>query len=77
MLVNSSFALKNNVAEIKKKVYDINVAKINSIDELQGKNYVKDSYLYLNQEYEYFGIDKVNPHKLFCPGNQQELVIKN
>ena len=57
----SSFALKTNVAEVKKKVDDIVVAKINSIDELQGKNYVKDSYLYLNQEYEYY---EVNTHKL-------------
>ena len=60
----SSFALKTNVSEIRKRADDINVAKINSIDELQGKNYVKDSYLYLNQEYECFGIDKVKPHKL-------------
>ena len=30
----SDFALKTNVAEIKKKVDDIDVAKINSIDEL-------------------------------------------
>ena len=59
----SSLTLKTNVAEIKKSVDDIDVAKINSIDELQCKNYVKGSYLYLNQEYEYFGIDKVNPHK--------------
>ena len=27
------------------------------------KKYIKDSYLYLNQEYEYFEIDKANPHK--------------
>ena len=60
----STFALKSNVAEIKKRVDDIDVAKINSIGELQGKNYVKDSYLYLDQEWEYFGIDKVNPHKV-------------
>ena len=59
----SDFALKTNVAEIKKRVDDIDVAKINSIDELQGKNYVKDSYLYLDQEYEYFEIDKVNLNK--------------
>ena len=37
--------------------------KIDFIDKLQGKNYVEDSYFYLNQKYEYFGIDKVNPHK--------------
>ena len=34
----SDFALKTNVAEIKNKVDDIDVDKINSIDELQGKN---------------------------------------
>ena len=44
----SDFALKTNVAEIKKKVDDIDVDKINGIDELQGKNYIEDSYLYLN-----------------------------
>ena len=33
----SDFALETNVAEIKKKVDDIDVDKINSIDELQGK----------------------------------------
>ena len=60
----SDFALKSNVAEIKKRVDDIDVNKINSIDEIQGRNYVKDSYLYLNQEYEYFEIDKANLHKI-------------
>ena len=59
----SNFALKINVAEIKKKVDDIDVDKINSIDELQGRNCDEDSYLYLNEECEYFGIDKVNPNK--------------
>ena len=43
----SDFALKTKVAEIKRKVDGIDVAKINSIDELQGKNYIEDSYLYL------------------------------
>ena len=38
--------------------------KINIIDEFQGKNYAESSYLYFNQKYEYFGIDKANPHKL-------------
>ena len=37
----SDFALKTNVAEIKKRVDDIDVAKINSIDELQGKIMLK------------------------------------
>ena len=59
----SDFALKTNFAEIKSKVNDIDIDKIIGIDELQGKNYVEDSYLHINQKYEYFGIDKVNPHK--------------
>ena len=42
----------------------IDVAKINSIDELQGKNYVEDCYLYLNQKYEYFEVDKTDAQKL-------------
>ena len=46
----SDFALKTNIAEIKKKVDGIDVAKINRIDELQGKNYIEDSYLYLNRK---------------------------
>ena len=61
----SDFALKTNVAEIKNKVDNIDVDRINSIDELQGKNFVKDCYWYLNQDYEYFGIDKVNTHNFF------------
>ena len=39
----SNFALKTNAAEIKKKVDDIDVDKINSIDELQGKNYIEEN----------------------------------
>ena len=60
----SDFALKTNVAEIKKKVDDIDIDKINDIDELQGKNYIEDSYLYLNQKYEYFEADKIDTQKL-------------
>ena len=57
----SDFALKTNVAEIKKKVHDIDVANINSIDKLQGKSYIEYSYLYLlfvifKPEYRYFEI---------------------
>ena len=52
----SDFALKTNVAEIKKKVDDIHVAKMNSIYELQGKNYIEDRYLYFKPEYRYFEI---------------------
>ena len=53
----SDFTLKTNVVEIKKKVDDIDIDKINGIDELQGKNYIEDSYLYLNQNYKYFKTD--------------------
>ena len=52
----SDFALKTNVAEIKKKVDDIDIDKMNGIDEFQGKNYVGDSYLYLSQKYQYFEV---------------------
>ena len=52
------------VAEIKKKVDGINVTKITSIDELQGKNYIEDSYLYFNQKCKYFKEDKTNTRKL-------------
>ena len=46
--------MKTNVAEIKKKVDDINVDKIDFIDELQGKKFVEDIYLYFKPEYRYF-----------------------
>ena len=52
----SDFAVKVNIAEIKKTVDDIDVNKINSIDELQGKNYVEDSYLYFKPERRCFEI---------------------
>ena len=60
----SDFAFKTNVVVIKKKVDGIDVAKINSIDELQGKNYIEDSYLCLNQKYKYFEADKTDTQKL-------------
>ena len=60
----SDFALKTNIAEIKKKVDGIHVAKINSIDELQSKNYIEDSYLHLNQKYRYFEAHKTDTQKL-------------
>ena len=50
----SDFALKTNVAEIKKKDDDIDVDKIDFIDEIQGKHFVEDSYLYFKPEYRYF-----------------------
>ena len=65
----SDFALKTNVAEIKKKIDDIDIDKINGIDELQGKNYIENSYLHLNKKYRYFKYDKT-VHRNFCLGNQ-------
>ena len=56
----SDFALKNNVADIRKKVDDTAVDKINDIDELQGKNYVEDNYLYFSQKYEYVKTNNSN-----------------
>ena len=50
----SDFALKTNLAEIRKKVDEIDVDKIDLIDELQVKNFVGDSYLYFKPEYGYF-----------------------
>ena len=38
--------------------------KINGIDELQGKNYIEDRYLYHNQKYKYFKHDKTDTQKL-------------
>ena len=56
--------MKTNAAEIKKKVDDIDVDKIDFIDELQDKNYIEDSYLYLNQKYKYFEVSKTDTKKL-------------
>ena len=53
----SDFALKTNVAEIKKKIDDIDVDKIDFFDEIQEKKFVEDSYLYFNQQYQYFKHD--------------------
>ena len=61
----SDFALKTNVAEIKKKFGDINVDKIDFIDERHSKNYSEDSYLCLNQKYKYFKYDKTDTSKTF------------
>ena len=61
----SDFALKVNVAEIKKKVDDIYVDKINSIDELQGKHYVEDSFLYFKPEQRYLETLKLTKTNVF------------
>ena len=55
-LDTSDFALKTNVAEIKKKVDGIDAAKINSIDEHQGKNLFEQNYLLFKSAYKYFKI---------------------
>ena len=52
----SDFALKTNVAGIKKKVDDIDVDKIDFIDELQGKNLFEQNYLLFKSAYKYFKI---------------------
>ena len=52
----SDFALKTNVAEIKKKVDDIDVDKIYFIDELQGKNLFEQNYLLFKSAYKHFKI---------------------
>ena len=52
----SNFALKTNVAEIKKKVDDIDVDKIDLIDELQGKILLEQNYLLFKSTYKYFKI---------------------
>ena len=41
----SDFDLKTNVAELETRVDEIDVDKINIIDELQGKNFVEQNYL--------------------------------
>ena len=78
----SDFALKTNVAELKNRVDHIDANKINIIDKLQGKNFVQSSYLYFNQKYEYFEVDKTNPHKLLSwksigVGNENFRPLKN
>ena len=57
--------MKTNVAEIKKKVDDIDVDKINSIDELQGKNHVEDSFLYFKPEQRYLETSKLSKTNVF------------
>ena len=52
----SAFALKTNVAEIKKKIDDTDVDKRNSIDELQGKNLFEQNYLLFKSAYKYLKI---------------------
>ena len=50
----SDFALKSNVAEIKKKVDDIDGDTIDLIDELQSKNLLEQNYLLFKSGCKYF-----------------------
>ena len=50
------FALKTNIAEIKKKVDNIDVNKIDGIDELQGKKNFEQNYLLFKSAYKYLKI---------------------
>ena len=61
----SDFALKTNVAEIKKKVDNTDVEKIDFIDELQGKNYSEDSFLYFKPEQRYLETSKLTKTNVF------------
>ena len=56
----SDFALKINVADLNHRVDKIDVGKINIIDELQGKDFVEDSYLYFKPLYKYFKTSETN-----------------
>ena len=50
---------------LKKNVDDINVDKIDFIDELQGKNYIEDSYLYFKPEQRYLETSKLTKTNVF------------
>ena len=59
-LDTSDFALKSNVAEIKKKVDSI------SIDKLEGKSYVDDgNYLYFESMVKYYTTHKASDSKTY------------
>ena len=63
--VNTScFALKTNVAEIKSRVDDIDVNKINIIDELQSKYFFEESYLLFEPKYKYFKVHEFDKNYL-------------
>ena len=71
----TDFASKTNVTEIKNKIDDIDVDKIDFIDELQGKNYIK-VICTLIKNINILNMIKLI-HKNFCLGNQQEYLMKN
>ena len=72
----SDFALKTNVAEIKKNVDGIDVAKINSIDEPRVKIILKTVIYTLIRNINI--LKQIKPiNKNFCLGDQQEYLKKN
>ena len=56
----SDFALKTNVTALKTRIDDIYVNKINSIDELQVKNFVQECYLLFKPENRYCETSQTN-----------------
>ena len=76
MVDTSDFALKTNVAEIKKKIDDIDIIKINGIDELLEKILLKTVICTLIRNINILKRIKLI-HKNFCLGNQQEYLMKN
>ena len=50
----STFALKTNLADLKTRVDEIDVNKINDIDALRGKNFIEESYLVFEPRNRYF-----------------------
>ena len=52
--------MKTNFAEIKKKVDDIDVDKIDLIDELQGKNIFEQNYLLFKCAYKYISTKNID-----------------
>ena len=72
----SDFALKANIAEIKEKVDGIDIAKIKSINELEGKIMLKTVICNLIKNINILKRIKLI-HKNFCLGNQQEYLMKN
>ena len=71
----SDFALKTNLTEIKKKFDDIDDDKIDFIDELQCKDYIK-VICTLIKNINILNMIKLI-HKNVCLCNQQEYLMKN
>ena len=70
----SDFALKTNVAQIKKKIDNIDIDKINGIDALQGKIMLKTVICILVKN---INMSKQTILISFCHGDHQEYLMKN